>query len=1205
MLASWREAAIARHESPSKILIAPGPRAAEEAVLGALDGLLGGTGAPDPALLATPVRVVVPSRSLRLHLTSALMRRRGRAAAGVEIGTLFGVAAQVLHRAAEPLPQGEALFGVLARRWAREVPTLAEGLEDLVDGYGAVAATVRDFLDAGFEPGHAEGVAQAAAEAARADGRPVGTRAERERAAALAELAAGVERGMSALGVGRATHLFRRAAELLATDPDLLPARVVLIHGFGDATAVAADLLEVLLGRPGGLMVLDRPPRPAGSADPADPSGMGALEAAFTERLFERLAPVAGTVEGPGSGPEPARLRSFSAPGAGAEARELARRIRALLDREDSSLAPEEIGVVVREVRAGQPYATALRRAFERSGIPFSGVGGTGPLRPAGRRLVALLELLRRRDATPTGRWLDALEASPGFQAGDASDGAPDAAPSPQPGRPPRHRHFELRLAFHTLGAGRLGEVASLAPERFGRKGFPLPIRLGLGAMEGHGADPDGAEDEPVAGFAERRRVPSGSLRRAVEAARRLVERLRSWPVEAPLSEHLRRLRELLAEDLGWQRSSELRQGEAADPWAALDALEREIPVALDLSFDELVLLLDRTFERDPRRAGRDALGGRGGGVAVLGALEARGRTFRHLFVAGLNRGTFPRAVQEDPLLPDDLRRALQPVLPELPVKLAGFDEERYLFAQLLAAAPEVTLSWRTATEDGQPLPVSPLVERLVLSRDGLDGEAAGGEGAHDAEQPDLRPPLEHAAEAGLAGDRDAFAALFAVALSESRAGTRPELEDGEARALAAAHRAVLDEMDPDLSTPEGRAVRDSLGPYFGFLGPPAPGDPRLGPLFVTALEGVSTCPWQTFLRRLLRLEPTPDPLEALPSLDPLKVGALVHAVLEEVVGRALPEGGPATLAEVVGGAGESAPGDLPGAISDGGPDGDEAPAEPREPVEAPWPEPEELEAILHRQALRLLEDEGVALPGLARALAAAARPYVEAARDADWAEGPVPALGVEVAGSLELTDAAGRTRTLRFRADRVDAVPGRRNATFRLTDYKTGRPVSTAKREATRRDHFLRQVAAGRRLQAVAYALAAGARQPWRPDAVGRYLFLRRGVEPEHREVAAWSSAVPFAEAFEAAVRTGLAAWDAGAFFPRLVEPDRDEEPVLCRYCEVREACLRGDSGARRRLAAWAEARRQPTLDGPERRPGAAETALLGVWRLPSKEPA
>lgn len=1183
-------------------------------MLGELDRLLGASGeAPDLTSLAVPVRIVVPSRSLRLHLASTLVRRRGRAVAGVEIATLYGVAAQVLQRAGEPLPQGEALFGVLARRWARKVPALAEGLDDLVDGYGAVAATVRDFLDAGFEPGHGEGVSQAAREAARADGRPVGTRVERERAAALAELTTAVDRGMSALGVGRSTHLFRRAAELLAADLDLLPARAVLIHGFGDATAVAADLLAALLGHPGGLLVLDRPPRPAED---------DALEAAFTERLLARLEPVAGTVEGPGPAPEPSRLRAFPAPGAGAEARELALRIRALLDREDDPPAPEEIGVVVRELRPDQPYTTALRRAFDRAGVPFSGVGATGPLLPGGRRLLALVELLRRREATPTGRWLEALQAPPGA----LSDGLPPGAPSERrpPGGGPPHRLFELRLAFHTLGAGRLGEVADLPPERFGRERFPLPIRQGLETPEGDGYDPGGDDDgdDPAAGFAARRTVPSEALRRAAETARRLVGRLRAWPGEAPLSEHLHRLRELLTEDLAWSRPRGDQHDEAAraaDPWAALEALEREVPEALELSFDELILLLDRTLERSPRSSGRDALGGRGGGVAVLDALEARGRTFRHLFVAGLNRGTFPRAVREDPLLPDDLRRALHPVLPDLPVKLAGFDEERYLFAQLLAAAPEVTLSWRTVTEEGQPLPVSPLVDRLALSRDGLRDEPAnelpgGPVGAIGA--PDLRPPLELAAEAGFAGDREAFVTLLAVALSSARGEPPPDRVDPDARSLAAAHRAVLDEWDPDLSTPEGRAVHAALGPYFGFLGPPASGDPRLGPLHVTALEGVSACPWQTFLKRLLRLEPTPDPLEALPSLDPLQVGALVHAVLEEVVARrlreALPEGDHHTLADtlerVVGGTGGGDLGELLGAASDDGPEdagAPDEPEEPRDPVPVPWPDAEELEAILQGRARRLLEEEGIALPGLARALAEAARPYVEAARDADWADGPVAALAAEVDGSLEVTDDAGRPRTLRFRADRVDAVPGRRNATFRLTDYKTGRPLSTAKKETTRRDHFLRQVDAGRRLQAVAYALAAGGRQPWRPDALGRYLFLRRDVEPEHREAAAWSSAVPFAEAFEAAVRTALAAWDAGAFFPRLVEPDRDEEPVLCRYCEVREACLRGDSGARRRLAAWAEARRQPTLDLSDGSVSAAEAALLGVWRLPSKEPA
>ena len=76
------------------------------------------------------------------------------------------------------------------------------------------------------------------------------------------------------------------------------------------------------------------------------------------------------------------------------------------------------------------------------------------------------------------------------------------------------------------------------------------------------------------------------------------------------------------------------------------------------------------------------------------------------------------------------------------------------------------------------------------------------------------------------------------------------------------------------------------------------------------------------------------------------------------------------------------------------------------------------------------------------------------------------------------------------------------------------------------------------------------------------------------------------------------LGAWDAGSFFPRVVDPAGRNEPVRCSYCAVAEACLRGDSGARNRLFAWAEkAREEPERLDP------VDQALLAVWRLPAKE--
>jgi hypothetical protein len=109
-------------------------------------------------------------------------------------------------------------------------------------------------------------------------------------------------------------------------------------------------------------------------------------------------------------------------------------------------------------------------------------------------------------------------------------------------------------------------------------------------------------------------------------------------------------------------------------------------------------------------------------------------------------------------------------------------------------------------------------------------------------------------------------------------------------------------------------------------------------------------------------------------------------------------------------------------------------------------------------------------------------------------------------------------------------------------------------------------------------------------------------------------------AELFAGTAASLLALWDAGSFFPRLVEPNGLKEPVRCKFCEVAEGCLRGDSGARRRLFEWtdaqkagqeksgaggelasprAEASSAPTQSSTGAEASAAFAALLRVWRL------
>jgi hypothetical protein len=1080
----------------ARIVLGSGARHTEELLLADLLPLLPGSPA-DTALLARPVIVVVPSRSLRLHLAARLVAARGRAAAGLEIVTLHGLASRIVARGEGARGSGSRLLPVLVSRFARREPALRELTAALEDGELPVIATVRDLLDAGFVPASAEAVAELL-EGHRDE-------AERERAAALIRIASAVALVLEAGELELASDLLRRATALIKVDPErALPGRAVLIHGFADATGLATDLIEALLRERAAWLYLDQPP------DPVDASKAD-LGVAFSERFLGRLKGVA-TPE-PGGSPPPAggSPEMFRAQGAHAEVREVARKIRTLLD---VGTAPERIGVVARDLA---PYAFPIQTHFARLGVPFSALGAAGSLDAAARRVRALAQVLRRGGQASADSWLSATGGLEGY---------------------------ELRLALHACGAARLRDVAALEPEAVldGNGELVLPVRRGLAELEGE-PDGDGNGGRRVA---PRRRLPGARLRHAIRLASAFVALLESWPAQTTPVEHLGRLRRLLEEGLGWHGG---RPG-ADEVLNVLSTLAVELPVAVALSRDEFFMLVRRGIEA----IATPPLGGAGGGVQVLSVIEARARTFGHLFLLGLNRDSFPRQVREDPLLPDRLRQAIErDVLPQVPVKRLGFEEERYLFAQLLSSSGSVTVSWQACDDDGKARPPSPLVERLRLAG---GAEEPALVGVVLAPQPgELKTPGEHAVVAGLIGTRGEFGRVLEVACAEG-AG-----EEGRAR--AAARLAVLEELDPDHRSSEGRARAAAVGPYFGFVGAPRErADPRRGAPAVTTVENVAACPWQAFLRRVLRLEPPPDPLAAAPGVDALLLGQGVHRALEAVV--------------TAGG------GELPRSVSG---------ALAARPVAVAWPAAADLDRIVREVCTNLTREEGLTLPGLDRLLGERVRPFLEVAGRLGWAGAgrSVAALGVEAKGEVTVEDGAGTPRTLVYRADLVADAGGR----VVLTDFKTGTPLSKGKREDTRQGHLLREIAGGRVLQAAAYAMGAGGRA-----AEGRYVFLRPDLEDDIRELAVASDDPAPAEAFRGAVRAVLSAWEAGSLFPRLERADAPEEPVRCGFCEVREACVRGDSGARRRLARWAAA--------PEEQPLAssnAEAALRRLWNLGAEE--
>lgn len=546
--------------------------------------------------------------------------------------------------------------------------------------------------------------------------------------------------------------------------------------------------------------------------------------------------------------------------------------------------------------------------------------------------------------------------------------------------------------------------------------------------------------------------------------------------------------------------------------------------------------------------------------MQVLSVSAARARTCDRLFLIGLNRGEFPKEIQEDPLFGDGARRALRALLPDLPVRGDLMFEDRFLFDQSIDAAPRVTLSFASRSDDASVRLVSPLLDRLSWRDDAtlrlrelwrLPAVADGVEGE--------RP--EHSARrrslaAGLGGDRSRWRDWLAATLAERRGAARVEAAD---RALALALAETVDEIDPDPRSPAGGRIWRRLGPFFGRIGAGALSRDRI---YVTRVEQTLACGWKTLLERGLGLEPLADPSLDLPApLDARLIGTGSHRVLERLFARGAKEGEVSLAARLT------------------------------TPAEAvPFPSAETIEAAARAAAVEILGEEGLASWGFERLLAEAIENAVASAGE-DWSSGELEVLGVEVDGAADLAP-WGLAEILSFRVDRVDRLDG----VPRLTDYKSWTPEGLKRKISG--DRWAARIRRGLHMQPVAYVAAlAGAPARGRFFALGEDDSAGRAPRAAELDESADAELGALAEA----TRRAVAALDAGRLLPRLVDSGGFETGPSCSYCEVAEACLQGDSGARRRLRQWAEERvaRGPESDSAGDR---AESELMLAHREEEK---
>ena len=263
------------------------------------------------------------------------------------------------------------------------------------------------------------------------------------------------------------------------------------------------------------------------------------------------------------------------------------------------------------------------------------------------------------------------------------------------------------------------------------------------------------------------------------------------------------------------------------------------------------------------------------GGYLHLSDVEHGGLTGRpHTFVVGLDAERFPGAGLQDPMLPDALRRALDPVaLPSSADRLAAhrFD----LAATLARLRGRVTLSW-SAWDPVQAREIAPAPVLLHAFRIARRSPHA----SFEEMVRDLGDAASAVPRAGLLDQAD----LWLDALSRDGILLDGQGAVRDAFPALAAGSDALAALAGDVATPHHGLVR------------PRPGlDPRRDPDFVlsaSALEALGTCGLRFLYRSVLRIRPPEDPeLDPDRWLDALQRGSLLHAVYERTLREARDRG--------------------------------------------------------------------------------------------------------------------------------------------------------------------------------------------------------------------------------------------------------------------------------------------------------------------------
>jgi CRISPR/Cas system-associated exonuclease Cas4 (RecB family) len=611
-------------------------------------------------------------------------------------------------------------------------------------------------------------------------------------------------------------------------------------------------------------------------------------------------------------------VRFFSAPGEGRECVEIARRI---LDEVRAGVRFDEIAVFV---RSPEQYAGLLEHAFRRvkaaeppagarasdMGIPAWFERGTRRPHPAGRAFLAILACAcEKLSARRFAEYLSLAQVP-------QLDGAPrefsfivpdDEVLGAAHEAAERTSHESTsHVSTSQVSTSHVGtlDVSTSAADAVVDGSLRAPWKWEALIVESAviGGDPqrwhrrlDGldseyrikmqreAKDDPESPRLARLERDRANLRHLRWFVLPVIDEIASWPAAATWGQWLD-LFEALAPRI-------LRQPERVTRVTAeLRPMSDIGPVTLDEARDvisERLLLL----EHDPPAS-------RYGRVFVAGPQQARGRTFRVVFVPGLAERMFPRKPHEDPMMLDREMRA--PLGADLTDQEDRGQAERLLLRLAVGSATERLWLSYPRVEIAESRPRVPSFYALDVMR-AITGRVPNHEELQD------RAAIEGGAGLAWPSPDDPLRAIDD--LEHDLAVLRELLQADSARVRGHAHYLLRlnDCLKRSVTARWGRA-RSQWTPFDGVTRitslTKAQLEPqRLGarPYSLSALQKFASCPYQFLLSAIYRLEPAEEP-EPLQKLDPLTRGALFHEAQAEFF-RALQKhkGLPVTAANVAG----------------------------------------------------------------------------------------------------------------------------------------------------------------------------------------------------------------------------------------------------------------------------------------------------------------